>query len=71
MDYKEFLKNNKIKVSNKKSKKILSKLIRKEFDMPNIKQKRAEKLIATAFCWNLECLESMIDDYKFETFEIC
>lgn len=71
MKQQEFLAKNKITISSKKSKKLLSELVRKEFDKPNITQSRAQELIATAFCWNLDCIESMMQDYQFETFEIC
>lgn len=56
------------KISNDKSKELLGKIIRKEFDKTN-NEEEAFQLLMIAFKWNLPQLAEMIDDYSFEDFK--
>lgn len=58
-----------LKISSKKSKAIISRLIRKEFDS-DITNDKAIELIAIAKCWNLECLDEMLTDYETLNFKL-
>ncbi|QYS85447.1 hypothetical protein JJC03_09370 [Flavobacterium oreochromis] len=51
-------------VSNDKSKDLLGKIIRKEFDATDNEQKAFE-LLTIAFRWKLPQFNEMIDDYEF------
>ena len=55
------------KINNDKSKEILGKIIRKEFD--NTKDEdRAFELLFLAFKWNIPQFNEMIDDYEIQDF---
>jgi len=56
------------KINNDKSKEILGRIIRKEFDKTDNEEKAFE-LLTIAFKWNLPQLGEMIDDYSFEDFK--
>ncbi len=52
-------------INNDRSKEILGKIIRKEFDRTKNEEKAFE-LLTIAFKWNLPQFGDMIDDYSFE-----
>ena len=56
------------KIDSDKSKDILGRIIRKEFDETN-DEDRAFELLTIAFKWNLPQLGEMIDYYSFEDFK--
>lgn len=53
------------KINNDKSKEILGRIIRKEFDKTDNEEKAFE-LLKIAFKWNLPQLGEMIDDYSLD-----
>lgn len=63
------IKPQKLKISSKKSKAIISRLVRQKFDS-DIKNDEAIELIAIAKCWNLDCLEEMLTDYETLKFRL-
>jgi Sec7-like guanine-nucleotide exchange factor len=60
----------KIKLVNKKTKEIISRLVRAEFDKKNQTLDIAKELLLTAHVWNLPCLDSMMDDFHIEDFKL-
>ena len=54
-------------INNDKSKDILGRIIRKEFDKTDDEEKAFE-LLFIAFKWNLPQFNSMIDDYSLSDF---
>lgn len=55
------------KINNDKSKEILGRIIRKEFDKTDNEEK-AFQLLTIAFKWNLSQFNEMIDDYQLTDF---
>lgn len=55
------------KINNDKSKEILGKIIRKEFDSTDNEEKAFE-LLTIAFKWNIPQFNEMIDDYEIQDF---
>lgn len=55
------------KINNDKSKEILGRIIRKEFDSTDNEEKAFE-LLTIAFKWNLPQFNGMIDDYQLADF---
>lgn len=54
-------------INNDKSKEILGRIIRKEFDSTDNEEKAFE-LLTIAFKWNLPQFNEMIDDYQMADF---
>ncbi len=52
-------------INNDRSKEILGKIVRKEFDSTKNEEKAFE-LLTIAFKWNLPQFGEMIDDYSLE-----
>ena len=55
------------RINNDKSKEILGRIIRKEFDETD-NEEEAFELLTIAFKWNLPQFNSMIDDYQLADF---
>lgn len=55
------------KINNDKSKEVLGRIIRKEFESTDNEEKAFE-LLTIAFKWNLPVFNSMIDDYELADF---